>query len=88
MKDGRQRCQPKALFTGFVSDGVDGGMGVDGLDWVRTTGWKVRRVMVLTTLVTYSESMSVQEALVRKGYSIDGNVKPCKNEMTLPMKPR
>lgn len=31
-------------------------MGVDGLDSVRITGWKVRRVMVLTTLVTYGES--------------------------------
>jgi len=48
-------------------------MGVDGLDWLRTTGWKVRRVMVLTTLVTYSESMSVQETLVRIGYSNNGN---------------
>lgn len=55
--------QAETLFTGLVSDGVgvDGGTGVDGLDSVRITGWKVRRVMVLTTLVTYSESMSVQE---------------------------
>lgn len=49
------------LFTGSVSDGMETGVGVrvTGLDFtdrlsITITGWKVWRVMVLTTLVTWS----------------------------------